>query len=49
MIDANFRLKLKDRQVDDPPLGGGLSYYVKEDEYKKHTDASSEQVEVRCL
>lgn len=47
MLDANFRLKLKDRSVVDPSLGQGLSYYVKERPYLDHVKASGPQTEVR--
>lgn len=46
MLDANFRLKLKDRNIDDEPLGPGLAYYVKSDGYMEHVVASGTQTEV---
>ncbi len=46
-MDANFRLKLKDRNLVDPPLGGGLAYYVDRPEYMAHIERSGEQTEVR--
>lgn len=47
MIDANFRLKMKDRDIDDPPLGPGLSYYVEDSQYKEHVKRCGPQTEVR--
>ena len=41
-LDANFRLKLKDRGLVDPEFGPGWAYFVNEEKYKeeiaKHTD-----------
>lgn len=42
-VDANFRLKRKEKGVhDDPELGPGWAYFVEDSEYKqevaKHTD-----------
>ena len=45
-MDANFRLKLKERQLVDRPLGDGLAYYVPEGPYMAHIRASGEQTEV---
>ncbi len=47
MLDANFRLKLKDRNIVDPALGGGLAYYVDGNQYMAHIKKSGEQTEVR--
>lgn len=49
MLDANFRLKLKQRNLSDPPLGGGLAYYVETSQYMNHVNASGEQTEVCVL
>lgn len=46
MLDANFRLKSKQRNLIDPPLGGGLAYYVDNQVYMAHVKASGEQTEV---
>lgn len=35
-VDANFRLKLKNRKLADVSLSPGWGYYVAEDEYKKY-------------
>ena len=46
-MDANFRLKLKDKRIeDDKRLGGGLSYYVDESKYDDVVSKSSHVVEV---
>ncbi len=46
MLDANFRLKLKEQNLKDPPLGGGLAYYVENTEYMDHVKSSGVQTEV---
>lgn len=45
-IDANFRLKLKDRGIKDPELGSGWAYFVETDPYMGHLDTCEEQAEV---
>ncbi len=47
MLDANFRLKSKQRNLVDPPLGGGLAYYVENEEYMSYVGARGAQTEVR--
>ena len=37
-IDANFKLKQKDRGFTDPPLANGLSYMVADCTLKEHLD-----------
>ncbi|KAF7970236.1 hypothetical protein HWV62_24724 [Athelia sp. TMB] len=45
-IDANFRLKLKERGLkDDPPLGDGWSHMVKTGPYKAYVAKYGHQVE----
>ena len=47
MLDANFRLKSKDRDIkSDPALGSGLAYYVNEDNYQEYLKVAPEQTEV---
>ncbi len=46
MLDANFRLKSKQRNLDDAPLGGGVAYYVENKEYMSHVKACGAQTEV---
>ena len=46
MLDANFRLKLKQRNLIDPALGGGLAYYVEREPYMAHVAAAGDQTEV---
>ncbi len=46
MLDANFRLKLKQRNLSDPPLAVDLAYYVENEPYMDHIKASGEQTEV---
>lgn len=48
-IDANFRLKLKNRGIHDPELGSGWSYFVETTEYEKHLRTHFEEGEVPCL
>lgn len=35
-IDANFRLKLKSRGINDPELGSGLAYFVNNVKFDAH-------------
>jgi hypothetical protein len=35
-VDANFRLKLKNRGINDPEIGSGWSYFVESKQYNKH-------------
>lgn len=50
MLDANFCLKSKDRNVqDDPSLGTGLAYYVEEGPYQTYLKDCPEQTEVSVL
>lgn len=49
-IDANYRLKLKEKGiVNDPPLGDGFSHWVPLGSYKEYVDRYGHQVEVRNL
>lgn len=45
-MDANFRLKLKDRGINDPEVGSGWSYFVKNDQYSKHLSENTAEIEV---
>ena len=50
MLDANFRLKLKQRLIkNDIYLGDGLSYYVRGDAYKEHLKSVFEEKDVCFL
>ncbi|EIN04406.1 hypothetical protein PUNSTDRAFT_76368 [Punctularia strigosozonata HHB-11173 SS5] len=44
-LDACFRLKLKDREIDDPELCSGLAYFVNEDEYQDHLRETADEPE----
>lgn len=47
MLDANFRLKSKDRNIqNDPSLGSGLAYYVEEEQYQQYLKDCPKQTEV---
>ena len=46
-VDANFRLKLKDRGVMDPEFGPGWAYFVKDDKYKAEIVKHPQPIEVR--
>jgi hypothetical protein len=45
-IDACFRLKLKDRGIDDARLGSGWSYFVNNEEYHAHLASASNAASV---
>ncbi len=47
MLDANFRLKNKDRKLVDPSLGGASAYFAEKEGYLKHVAAAGAQTEVR--
>ena len=45
-IDANFRLKQKDRAIRDPELGQGLAYFVNMVKFQKLLTNSTQKEEV---
>lgn len=45
-IDANFRLKLKARGVNDPELGSGWAYFVGQTEYAQHLNTYEDEKNV---
>ncbi|TDL13451.1 hypothetical protein BD410DRAFT_735374, partial [Rickenella mellea] len=45
-IDANFRLKLKQRGIKDSPLGDGLAYFVPKTQYDQHLAEYVDQPEM---
>ena len=48
-IDANFRMKLKRRNICDPEMGSGWSYFVKNLKYNKHVSQKTVEREVSSL
>jgi hypothetical protein len=49
-MDANFRLKLRDRQIkNDPELGPGWAYCVNEKSYQEEMEQYGDQTEVFVL
>lgn len=46
-MDANFRLKHKNRKLPDVDLAPGWAYYVEENGYKEYVKARGGEVEVR--
>jgi hypothetical protein len=46
-IDANFRLRLKARGIQDPELGSGWAYFVEESEYAAHLQRNMKDKDVR--
>lgn len=48
-IDANFRLKLKERDIDDPALGDGISSFVEKKPYHSYVKACGTQTEVGVM
>lgn len=47
-IDANFRLKLKERGVSDPEFGPGWAYFVNDEHYKAEIVKHPQPIEVRA-
>ncbi len=45
-INANFRLKLKDRDVSDMELAPGWAYFVNEEEYQSVLTSAAPETEV---
>ena len=45
-LDANFRLKLKDRNINDPELGSGWAYFVENQRYINHISQATDDTEV---
>jgi len=45
-VDANFRLKSKNRQIKDPELGSGWSYFVENKAYSQHVAGNSREEDV---
>ena len=45
-VDANFKLKLKNHQINDPELGSGWSYFVENSAYAHHVTKSQNDKEV---
>ena len=48
-VDANFKLRLKNRQISDPELGPGWSYFVENSAYARHVAKNSHEKEVGCI
>ena len=46
MLDANFRLKLKDRGFKDVDLAAGCRYFVEDTKYQRFIQQSGVQQEV---
>ena len=46
MLDANFRLKLKDRGFKDVDLAAGCGYFVEDTKYQRFIQQSGVQQEV---
>ena len=45
-VDANFRLKSKNRQIEDPELGSGWSYFVENTAYVQHVVNNPHEADV---
>ena len=48
-VDANFRLKLKERKIEDPEIGSGWAYFVENDRYIEHVSQTTDDTEVSEL
>lgn len=46
-VDANFKLKLKDRGLKDVELSPGWAYFVEEDTYQSVVGSFADETEVR--
>ena len=46
MLDGNFRMKCKDRNLVNPSLASGMSYFVKEGPYNNYLAQCGSQREV---
>lgn len=47
-VDANFKLKLKNRQIRDPELGSGWAYFVENEAYTRHVADNPHQKDI-CM
>ncbi|KAF9777745.1 hypothetical protein BJ322DRAFT_1015458 [Thelephora terrestris] len=45
-VDANFRLKLKNRKIKDPEVGSGWAYFVENNRYLEHVSRNTNDTEV---
>ena len=48
-LDANFKLKSKNRKIKDPELGSGWSYFVENSAYTRHVASNPHEQDVRRL
>lgn len=48
-VDANFKLKLKNRKIEDPELGSGWSYFAENSKYVGHVAKSPDEQDVRVI
>jgi hypothetical protein len=48
-VDANFKLKSKNRQIKDPELGSGWSYFVENTPYVQHVANNPHEKDVRVF
>jgi hypothetical protein len=48
-VDANFKLKLKNRHIKDPELGSGWFYFVENTAYVHHVANNTHNIEVGCV
>ena len=47
MVDANFKLKLKDKGIPDAHLGSGWAYFVEDKKFNSYlSDHADDQQEV---
>ena len=45
-VDANFRMKLKNRCINDPETGSGWTYFVENQRYTEHVSQKTHEKEV---
>ena len=49
MVDANFKLKLKDKGISDQHLAPGWAYFVDDEKFQAYLDKNSGQQTEVCF
>ena len=48
MVDANFKLKLKEKGIPDAHLGSGWAYYVEDSKFKSYLNEHADDQQEVC-